>query len=962
MYKAGRRIQRSVLYNARGSATSHAFNYNSKSYSNNQPISAPSQNTYGSVTTVSLERPSRFQEINRSTTFISPEGRRIPINRDDPQAWLAAVDLYLPSHLRGKNYDVSQDNEGRSHPISSIIALPSLLSSSRATTPLKLDLLSYLGVHEGRWDSVVWLVKSLLKESINDGNHRSELVRSPWQSETALSQSLDDLGRDYIRLDDEASPDQPAESFEEATDDCPDSSLVQFRHGLGEVWVSTATMILQAADLPTDDQNHKTIMSNVLKILAHLHHIDALPSTIYSYSHAKDPLVNRKPPTLYLLAYRIMTILSDSAWKAHDEQIRKEAQAVGAKDWYKGHEVPGPTMQPRVNMLGTEVWLDLVLWCCVEGGWVTEAAEIVMEMAKRKDNLRWGAVDWHSIREPTEPKLNWSAKVELEIARSRMNQIASGIAIAGQSGAPPFVEMGPRTVSQEVILALMDALSNTISPQSAENNPTMTVRFLSACRTILARSPFTLEEPLMNRSILSVVESSEIDAQARPGDLERILEMAPSQMAKTRYQNVSRQLDSSTPSCSDDMSVASIGLLHKVMHYFAVQGNLQGALRSFRKMQSLVDNNRKRYILDFAEDLKRRELEGDAGDDLISESINNLIPGVHSQIPVYVLASLLDLVTQTGQHELGEWLLYNDEVDGPLIPPSLYSEETLQPALLRFAEATANGELFHNVSTKLEAPLPPAILRVLLHCQITLGKWDAAEEIFAHFQNDPDIGLTPEDIMAVARAVLRLERTIPTEDQEGISADSQSFNRAKTLLQDILHGKSSIPRDPSKPRDYSHLRILTQIGRIIQSVPGSLSKLPLHTFGDIGRANSPETIPTEAFNILLEGVADALGSQQARQTWRLWCRPVGDKAKQAPDPDDRELVVDPSLQTLRIVMRPRVKDGKIRNKKETKLVKWAEQTCREFGLSAKEIYQELPGLVPKPERGLEEDPLDVKSD
>lgn len=885
--------------------------------------------------------------------FLGAVGPAISFNRDDPKAWLALLDPYLPNELRTR-FEHAPEADLESPSVQSIHTLPSLLSESRKTIPLKLDLLCYLGAHEGRWDGVIWLVKRLLERPDGYGC-MNQTQPSLWEHENIGSQSLEDICRGPIRLEDRKGSYHSVKSLDQTTQQSSPPFWHRKPGGLGQIWASVASIILHATDLPDDDQTSKIIMSHALEILAHLHHSDMLPGTIYNFSLAKDPSVIRKPPTLYLLAYRIMTNLSDSAWKAHDEEIRREAQSVGAKGWYKGHEIAGPTLQPRVNILGTEVWLDLVLWCCVEGGFITEAAWIVVEMAKRKGDLKWNSIDWSSICDPAEPKPNWSARVELEIERLRMSQIASGIGISGQSRPPPYVEMGPRTVSQEVILALMDALSNTISPLSVGYSPTMIVRSLGACRSILSRSSLGREESMLNRSVLSIVESGMTDPQSTPGALQRILELAPSHRTKPAAPYTSKAADPAVQPYNAEFSAACIGLLHMTLYHFALQHNLQGALQSFVKVQSLVDALRRKCLYEFAEILRRGGPGDGHGNELASETINNLIPGVYSQIPVYVLASLLRLITETGQHELGEWLLYSDEVDCPLIPHSLYAEEALQPALLRFAEATANGELFAKVSAKLKAPLSTEILRTLLQCQITLGKWEAAEEIFRHFQSDTDIGLAAQDIMSVARAILRLDKLISEKvTNKEFYIHSHSLDRACSLLRDILHGEYNQSRDPSSLRDYSDVRLLTQIGRILRSVSGSLSQIPGCTFGDVGRANALRHIPTEAFNVFLEGVVEAYGSLEGHRMWDLWCLPAVENKEYTqvahPEFEDRKLVVRPSLQTLRVIMRPMVKVGKVRNQQEARLVDWATDVCERFGLTSKETGYELLGLSSKLEK------------
>ena len=872
--------------------------------------------------------------------------------RSDPGAWLALINTYLPAELRSGQECLSQEPLALD-PVRPIHTLPTLLAASRSTAPLKLDLLSYLGSHGGRWDSVIWLVKALIKESpvhldFNDRVKQTQFP--PWETGSSQYSTFHELCQGSIYINEVNISNTQGETLDHLTSRSLSVPAPPGHWGLGQVWASVAYMILQATDLPADDNEHKAMMSHALQIIAHLHHVDALPRTIYTFSRSEDPSVIQKPPTLYLLAYRIMTVLSDSAWKAHNEDVRREGQSVGAETWYKGHEISDPLLQPRINGLGSEIWVELILWCCVEAGYISEAVWVVTEMTKRKGSLRWKVIGWHSISEPAESNLNWSAAIELEITRSRMNQIGSGIGIAGHNGAPPLVQMGPRTVSREVILAIMDALSSAFDPcmygQSASNVPVMTPRHMNVCKTLLGGSARGLQESFINKSILNIVEFGVVDQVTTPRDLERILAMSPAYRAKTKSHQFSEDANAGLQVYEADYSTACIGLLHKALYAFARQSNLQGALRVLQKLQSLVDKNRLRRIEEFVEDVQRRNQSDEHDDENdVADSIHNMIPSVQSEVPVYVLASLLDLVTEAGLYELGDWLLFSNEVDGPMIPTSLYSEGALEPALLRFAEATGNGELFARISENLQPPLPRNVLRTLLHCQIALGKWDAAEDVFRHLQSKADEGLVAKDIMAVAKAILRTET-----HSSGLS---ESRQRAHTLLQDLLQGKLSPARSLFSVRDYSDYRLLTQIGRILNSIPGSLGQMATHTFADLGRANAPIEIPTEAFNTLLEGVVEAYGSLAGRKVWTQWCRPLKGSRKQLPGQallyPGGEQVVTPSLQALRVLMRPMVKSGKLCNNEEADLVAWAIDIGRSLGLNANEIYFELPGLVDRPQ-------------
>lgn len=311
----------------------------------------------------------------------------------------------------------------------------------------------------------MWLVKAMITESPARLSPRKLVMQMPyppWDSSPDLL-PLEELTLGSIFLE---SPLFDAEStrLDHLTSQAISLTFHRGHEGLGQVWASVGNMLLVATDLPQEDPNHKALMTNALQIIAHLHHVDALPSTIYTHSHCEDRSVIQKPPTLYLLAYRMMAVLSDFAWKAHDDALRQEAPSVGAKKWYRGHELPSPAREPHIYELGSEVWLELVLWSCVEGGWLSEAGWIATEMAKRQADLKWRAVEWNEIRKPTAPKLNWSARFELDVAKSLMTQVASGVGNAGISGAPPSVELDSRAISSEVILSIMNALGTAFNP------------------------------------------------------------------------------------------------------------------------------------------------------------------------------------------------------------------------------------------------------------------------------------------------------------------------------------------------------------------------------------------------------------------------------------------------------------------------------------------------------------------
>lgn len=753
---------------------------------------------------------------------------------------------------------------------------------------------------------MLWLVKAMLDQCVNSNAPLDwDAVRSmhdTWWS--AHGESLIDLTSHPIWAEKSTLDPDPGATISDATDSSPPEQwrLIEYmkRQGIGQIWQSIGCMVLQAADRPKEDESFKLIMFNVYQMLAHLHHINALPETIYNYASAQDPTVLQRPPTLNLLSSHIMTILSDTAWKVHEKEASSNPFPLIANQASSGYNSPAASLQPRIRELGPEVWLDFVLWSCVEGGWITEGAWIVSEMMRRKGEQRWLAVNWHALSKPSVKSDAWS-RVKSEIARSRMNQIGRGISIAGRLGDPAILETVPRTVSSEVIVAIVDGLVNTTRRVTNVygNSPTDIQRYLNACKNMLERKHFALDASAWNGIVLRLVESGSFVPQAEPRVLEYIINLIPSYLKESEASKVDESPSSSAPAYAADQTTANLGLLYRNLHAFSEQGDLQAALRTFRKLQALVDANRNRAIQELALNLGDHKLVEASTDSPVDDL--DPVPGVHLSIPTDVLAAFLDLVTEAKAFDFGKWLLYSDEVDGPTIPPERYSDENIQPALLRFATATADASLLNKITKTLEAPLPENILRALMHCQIALRKWDAVGDLLAYLQQEEGMEWNAVDVMILARAVLRLENDTETSPFD----KAQSISKAHALLRGLLQGKYDSTRDPSQLPDLSQIQMAAQLSRILQTVPGSLSEVAA-TVSFPYRVSSSCGISGHAFNQLLEGVVENYGSTAGRLLWDRWCK------KTDADVDRRllqrtgeaEQVVDPNLQLLRTIMRP----------------------------------------------------------
>ncbi|KAA6415807.1 MAG: hypothetical protein FRX48_00525 [Lasallia pustulata] len=909
-----------------------------------------------------------------------------PQDRNDADAWAALLEPYLPLKLRSRSLIEKLSEFDR---LRCIDTLPQLLFRARTTIPLRLDLLSYLGVNQGRWEAVIWLTKTLLA-------HMKKIVTLP-QCESILhlqswraSGSLEELTLNAVWADPVSRPfGAPIPSLDKLTNsmehEMPTIKSRPLSDALGHIWQSTGSMILEATDRPPEEC--RVIMSHVYQILAHLHHIGAIPNKIYNYSPAKDPSVLQRPPTLHLLSSRILTTLSDAVWRAQEKEVISEAASVGAEYSYKGHELPEARYKLRVRELGTEVWLELILWSCVEGGWISEAAWIVTEMEKRKGKSKWSVINWDAIQEPPASSTPKASRVDWQGVMSRLGGAVGGI--EGYNEAPPFVEMGPRTISSEVVAALVDGLVNLVRPvaENAGKTPAMVWENISTCKKLLERGRFGLESNSWNSIILRLVESQGFNPETEPGMLERVLHLAPTYQQEFEASNSPAAPGSFAQEYVAEQSAASLGLLHRTLHAFACQGDLQGALRTVKQLQSLIDANRYKSIKEFKVQIEERLRNGaeDSLDYVEDYDKDANVPGFHPHVPVGTLAVFLDLVTDARLFEVGEWLLYSDAVDGRIIPTYLYNAPTLQPALLRFATATKDVKLFNRLVTReMTPPLPEGHLRAILHCQIALGKWDSAEELLKYRRDDRNITWDSTDVMAVASSIVRLEKSGELDAESAIT-------RARTILRDMLQGDYNTQSDPSQGRDFSRSRLLNQLCRVFRTVPGLFDDFSSTASVETGQAHTTIAVSVHSFNILLDGVAEACGSVEGRRLWTLWCRtPKTAKERNAGGANHfrkvalnsqewlsrggPELVVAPNLQTLRTIMRPAVEareearqrqaegsesKGRTHARKSAAvkgqvsdvpfdegLFAWAGKTYRDFGLTNDEITQELRGSFP----------------
>ena len=906
------------------------------------------QRQFASVNSPQVQNSNAVRHVDLGP-YVQPDGVEeiLRLRRQrSPEAWAELLDRYLPKSLRGRRTTpvLGPENED----LLPIEAVPSVLA--RARNLAKVDLLSYIGVHEERWEAVFWLVNEMLQGC----PPFSILVQQSGRLPTALwptqGRTLDDVSGRQIVVEEPVPSRVPLGDFvDQGPFGSDHTGVSRLRQILGQLWQGLGCMILQVEDRSANNPNREVILAHVLQILAHMHHVGALPDSIYNYDPAEDKTVLQRPPTLYFLSTRIMTALSDVAWKSHWVGEMEKAKAYG-------YDLPPPRIQPQLPRVGAEVWLDLVLWACVQGGWVTEAAWLIAEIERRRPNpsLQWSMISWDDICALRKPQLEWTALLKLQIDRARLNQ-STGIGIA--SSGTSNVDMGARTISREVVLAIMDGLVNIADTDSGLNACSFiqVQDYLNTCKSMLERRQPDLDPGRLNTLILRSMESSTIDTKSKPGYLQRLLGLVP---RVSRSRASPERSNSLLNSGMLDFSAAILGLFHRNLDNFARQKNLQGSLQAFRHIQDVIDANRDTYIQEFADELRERLRHDSDSVEMNDSRQRRGTPMLYPEIPPYVVEAFLDLIMETKTFDLGKWLLFNDDIDGGIMSPNLFAESNLQPALLRFATATADEDLLMRVLENLESPLSQTLLHALLRCQVALNKWDAVEGILKHFRDARGMAWSSIDAMGIAAAVIKME-------WKGDGAHMGDLLQAKGILQDLVQGVYNSPRNQAQVPDLVQFQTANQLGRIFQSLPGALSSVDLGPEGYRGRAAYSIIIPSDAFNILLDTIVAYHGPSAGIHLLEQWCL---DQSHSPPDEDrfvfasddGRERAIQATPSMLRSILRSVIEDldnalrvaavqenehpdvRDVVSRKSLSAFDWTVDMYRRFGFSNDDILGEVP--------------------
>ncbi|RMZ71708.1 c6 transcription factor [Pyrenophora seminiperda CCB06] len=760
--------------------------------------------------------------------------------RTDVNAWLAVIEPFLPNPLRRQPSAVPEI------PVTSL-DLALVLNNAYATS---VDILDHLWRTEGRWQTLVWMMKKLIEQDQESVDLASQLVHYPsltWK--TSEGQTLQQLTRSPIKLE-RAHPLSKLKLTLDALTSSPDS--IQFKHAslkraMGKVWMTLGNMILAAVERSDDGQ--ETIMPHVLEIIAHLHHLGLIPDAVYTYRAHKDQHVLQQPPTLHMLSSKILTALSDATWKAHEASVKTAKERANAH-YFLGHEIPGSRYKVQVTEVSPELWLELVLWSCLHGGWILDGTAILERLATKQGEHSWGLISWREIMEAEQQKMTTLRRTWSLVP---MN--------ANASASAEDRARTRRTISSEIITAFVDGLVSLmrVGVGSRGVDPEDLITSIKTLKDLLDANNLSLGSSAWGSVIARLLESGGFVPEKRPELLLRIFELSPAFGTEVGAVNASSTAETEVPYFFEPTTLP-LSLLHRAMQAFLAIGDIKSAVTTLKLLQGHADDNKQKSVQRFFE-LLRSTPQLQYNEPFTSHMAPVEFPAFDIKLPVPLLARLLDSATEAKWYDLGRWLLFSKDLDGPLISSGLYSHRNISASIVRFGTLAGENDLVLNVIKRVgiwneelqQQRMSANILIALLCCQIGLRRWDAIRGMQSYIAETPFSRFKARPVI-LSTFVAELLRTSRDSANEKLLAQ-EAFT-------ELLFSWENIIMTDTRYELYTTLSILSTVDESWKRYSSQFLAFSLR---------QEVKLSTDDFNRVLGGVLDGYGSTKGKTIVEEWC-------------------------------------------------------------------------------------------
>ncbi|PGG98501.1 hypothetical protein GX51_06766 [Blastomyces parvus] len=868
------------------------------------------------------------------------EKRSLPVppeEKKNPLRWISELEKYLPSELRENTKEDYLEEKPEQE---KCLALLDLLDHARSPDSLGYDLLAHLGIKLGRWSAVYAIVNRLLDNAEEAEKPFSGLGRGslPSNIDWASLGSFDSMtGNECAKLQAPGILKTEGQISLDLIDLYNDGPRVTCRMGekstrvgtMEELWPALGSMVLEAADLPPEES--RTAMFYFYRIIARLHHLDYIPHGIYKYtkSHVQQQL-NRATPAMHLLSSHIMNVLSDAVWIGNEVDTAAFALATGK-------DVSAATRYKiQVRPLGPEIWLEFVLWCCVEGGFGIEGSWILRQLAMKETPWFVESFASHSIRLDA-------------ITSSKIDRYDTWASCAcGSKSADvnesegPFVGLGKRTISSEVVTSMMDGLNNSVKVGVGHRGVyyTSILDHMKSLMQLLKENNVYLKPRDVDHLIVRMMEARGVVPEVDPKSFEDLLKLA-SDLPKLVPDE---SLEPNSHLHPLDESGVVLGLSHYVLESYANTDNVYRARRLFDKLT--VSNHPEKPVVEAQSSTEPTESpetnfsEGAGTVQAVPQAMSSISGWNAASLTGFSSSSLSQLLAcsiPSGGQDFARQLLFPNGDGRAIIPRECYSDDLLAPAIIRYAAATNDEKLLSAVAEDLPLPWSTPVIKAFFGYAIQHHDWDRINEILLYLQKTQD-SWDAEEIASLAAAIIRLDKICSTGEQGNLKENQpNSLTKAGEILAKLLNGEfNPMPRYSEGGIKY-HEAILFQFLRIFKSLKGTISDICEKVNPQWNSKQPPAiTIPSSALNQILSAVVETSGSEAGKQLYRFCCidrspsntnlggnvklrstartheqfRGIGQKVFDAQlDREQYSMFVQPSLQTVRIIARAMVREA-----------------------------------------------------
>ncbi|QKX57286.1 uncharacterized protein TRUGW13939_04397 [Talaromyces rugulosus] len=794
----------------------------------------------------------------------------VPKARDDASAWVRLLEPHLPQDQRvNGSKDVEDQGLGpKTVPYEEGKEIASILRHARLLEDL--DLLSYLGFTLQRWAAVHTLVTKMLDtvDKLEQGAlaRRGLPSNLKWHvgdikeiTSDVFAHNSDDPS--YISSGFEKIP-VPV-SMDNFTSEPQDEMSKLYI--MGEIWQSLGFIVLEAAD--RSSQESDVAMSYVYQTIGRLHHSGNVSDVVYKHSNLASDLLLFRPPGMHLLYTHIMNVLTDTAWLVHEAEVLEKAKAAGNKPPYRPFTM-------GIRHLGHEIWLEFILWSCIENGQIKEGMWILKNMQTRQSVSPWRAVSWNSLLE--NPDIIEDTDIDTEDFWPHPDIQRTAKESEHKSGA--FKGLGKRIISAEVVTALTHHAVR-LDKKGVEPGRFIAEGNVEALASINGIAKSTGDEWAKASlptylQIAGVIESQRLDTGAEPKSLELLLKalrpaMPPwNDSVPTDYQALSAI---SRPEIYNTSSMLT-GLLERMMRTYSSHRQIESATETFNWLQQVIDSIKMDSIQGFFE--KEADIENQTDALELTELPETPVQIDQSSIPSIsqgTLADLLDLVTISKAFDFGEWLLFSQDADGPAIPLDSYGDQSLTPSILRFAMATQNQQLGDIAMERLTSPVSRNTFNALANFRIAFHQWDEVEAVLNLLCQHRLKTWGESTLATLAAVIMRLEQKIQVSPEEDAI---YSLARAQGLLERFLTGTYN-----PKKTSHWHLRVhydraIYRWHHVLSSIGGTVTQSCRSTRPRYSNKHDRDKlpyIPSVAFHVLLDAVVETRGSYRGMEFWKKWC-------------------------------------------------------------------------------------------